>query len=119
MLRRVLDLASGARPADMGTERNATFPPVMTLDGFGHLERPPAEALPFRGSQLGKAKPSPAHPPGLYGSEGAFAALNATDADTSLDPIATCGDRITPAARRWRWSRSCWRWRFCCSSPMR
>ena len=28
MLRRVLDLASGARPADMGTDANATFPPV-------------------------------------------------------------------------------------------
>ncbi len=88
MLRRVLDLASGARPADMGTDANATFPPVMTLDGFGHLEKPPGEALPLRGNQLGKAKPSPAHPPGLYGSEGAFAALNATDANTSLDPIA-------------------------------
>ena len=87
MLRRMLDLAGGARPSEMGTDANAAFPPVNTLDGFGHLEKPPAEALPLRGAQLAKAKASSTHPPGLYGNEGAMFALNAADADTALDPI--------------------------------
>lgn len=87
MLRRVLDLASGARPSDMGTDANAAFPPLMMLDGFGHLQKPQAEALPLRGSQIAKAKPSPTHPPGLYGAEGAEVALNATDANVSLAPM--------------------------------
>ncbi|HUJ04402.1 MAG TPA: DUF4159 domain-containing protein [Rhizomicrobium sp.] len=88
MLRRILDLAGGARPADMGTDANAVFAPVTTLDGFGHPGKPPAEALPLRGSQIGKTKASPAHPPGFYGGEGALAAVNAADAGTALDPIA-------------------------------
>lgn len=87
MLRRVLDLAGGARPSAMGTDTNAAFPPVSTLDGFGRLQKPSAEALPLRGAQLAKAKASFAHPPGLYGDEGAMFALNAVDADTALDPI--------------------------------
>jgi hypothetical protein len=87
MLRRVFDLAGGAHPADMGTDANAAFPPVMALDGFGHLHKPPAEALPIRGRDLAKVKPSPTHPPGLYGNEGAQIAINTVDANTTLTPM--------------------------------
>jgi hypothetical protein len=87
MLRRVLELAGGARPSGMGTDTNAAFPPVTMLDGFGRPVKPPGEALPLRGFQIGKTKASASHPPGFYGSEGALVALNAADADTALNPI--------------------------------
>ncbi len=93
MLRRILTLAGGAHPGEMGTAANASFPPAAVLDGFGQLHKPPAEALPIRGDQFAKVKPSPEHPPGLYGSEGAQFALNVVGADTVLTPI---GDVAVP-----------------------
>lgn len=87
MLRRLLALAGGAHPAEMGTDANASFPPAAALDGFGRLHKPPAEALPIRGNQLAKIRPSRTHPPGLYGGEGAQVALNVVRADTVLTPI--------------------------------
>ncbi|HEX3674025.1 MAG TPA: DUF4159 domain-containing protein [Rhizomicrobium sp.] len=94
MLRRVIDLASGARPSDMGTDASAVYPPYETLDGFGHARKPPAEALPVRGIDLGRLEPSPLHPPGLYGSEGAQIALNAVGAKDTLAPMGDIGTRI-------------------------
>ena len=94
MMHRVLDLASGARPSDMGTDANAMFPAYMALDGFGHAMKPPADALPLRGAQLSKIKPSPLHPAGLYGSEGAQIALNAVDAKDALTPFGNIGARV-------------------------
>ena len=91
MLRRVLDLAGGARPSDMGTSASVAYPPYETLDGFGNARKPPADALPIRGNQLAKTRPSPSHPAGLYGSEGAQVALNAVDADTVLTPFGNIG----------------------------
>ncbi|HEX4535241.1 MAG TPA: DUF4159 domain-containing protein, partial [Rhizomicrobium sp.] len=86
MLRRVIDLSSGTRPADLGAAATV-YPPYETLDGFGRTRKPPTEALPLRGAELAKAMPSPAHPPGLYGSEGSQVALNAVDARTLLLPL--------------------------------
>src|SRR6185437_10032001 len=91
MLRRMLDLASGAHPGDLGTAANAVFPPLMTLDGFGRLQKPPADVLPVKGAQLAHLKPSPAHPPGLYGAEGSAVAINAVGADTTLTPLGDIG----------------------------
>ena len=91
MLHRIVDLANGARPADMGTDAQAAYPPYATLDGFGHAQKPPAEALPVRGSELAKIKPSPQHPAGLYGNEGAQVAINAVDANTTLQPFGDLG----------------------------
>ena len=94
MLHRVLDLASGARPSDMGTDANAMFPAYTVLDGFGHAMKPPADALPLRGAQLSKTRPSPLHPAGLYGSEGAQIALNAVDGKDALTPFGNIGARV-------------------------
>jgi Domain of unknown function (DUF4159)/Aerotolerance regulator N-terminal len=94
MLRRVLDLAGGARPSDMGTDASVAYPPGATLDGFGRLRKPPAEALPVRGAQLAKIIPSPTHPPGLYGSEGAQVAINAVGADDVLMPFGDLGSAV-------------------------
>jgi hypothetical protein len=94
MLHRVLDLASGARPSDMGTGANAMFPAYTVLDGFGHMMKPSADALPLRGSQLAKTKPSRLHPAGLYGNEGAQVALNAFGAKDTLNPMGSVGVRV-------------------------
>ena len=86
MLRRVLQLSSNAQTAQANT--NATLAPLDTLDGFGHLRKPPADALPLRRAEFAKTIPSPAHPPGYYGIEGAEIALNAARADTDLTPLS-------------------------------
>jgi Domain of unknown function (DUF4159)/Aerotolerance regulator N-terminal len=91
MLRRVLDLANGARPSDLGTDASAVFPAIATLDGFGHARKPPPEALPIHGSDIGKIVSSAQHPAGLYGSEGAEIPVNVTDAKTLLVPIGESG----------------------------
>jgi len=91
MLRRVLDLAGGARPSEMGTDAAAVFPPLATLDGFGQLGKPPAEVAPIRGSELAKLRASPTHPAGLYGVEGAQIALNAASDDIVLTPMGDLG----------------------------
>ncbi|HEY5338851.1 MAG TPA: DUF4159 domain-containing protein [Rhizomicrobium sp.] len=95
MLKRVLDLSSGARPSDMGTDANAAFPPYTMLDGLGHAHKPAADALPIRGNQLAKIRPSLIHPAGLYGNEGAQVALNATDANTVLTPFGDLGANVS------------------------
>ncbi len=92
MLRRVLELSSGSRPAAIGA--NVSLAPVQVLDGFGRLQKAPAEALPLSGSQIGKVKPSATHPPGYYGGEGAEVALNSVAGDFSFDPLDLPGKRV-------------------------
>ena len=103
MLQRLLDLAGGAPPAQLANDANAVFPPAMTLDGFGRLIKPPADALPLRGSDIARTTPSPAHPPGLYGHGGAEIALNAGNDSLQLDPLRPAGYRVqgysAPATR--------------------
>jgi hypothetical protein len=87
MLRRILELSGGARPADMATDAAAIWPPYATLDGFGRVQKPPAEAAAVRASDIAKYEPSPQHPPGLYGHDSAQIALNAVGSATVLTPF--------------------------------
>jgi hypothetical protein len=96
MLQRLLDLAGGARPIDLSANAAAVFPPLTTLDGFGRLRKPPSEALPIRGNQLAKLRPSAAHPPGFYGVEGSEVAINAVNATTTLTPMGDIGTAVRP-----------------------
>jgi hypothetical protein len=91
MLRRVLDLATGARPADLGTDAQAVLPPLETVDGFGHSQKPAPEVLPIHGSDIGKIAASAIHPAGLYGSEGAETAIDAAGHDTDLATLPDAG----------------------------
>ncbi len=91
MLQRLLALAGGAQPAQLASDFAAAFPPTATLDGYGRLARPPADALPLRGSEIARVSPSAAHPPGLYGNPGAEVALNAVNGATRLEPIRAAG----------------------------
>jgi hypothetical protein len=94
MLRRLLALSAGARPNEMA---NATSMPALeTLDGFGHLRKPPAEVLPIRAADIAKLTPSRVHPPGIYGAEGAGLALNAVSPATVLVPLGDLGQAVLP-----------------------
>ena len=68
MLRRIVARA-GAAPADANAAtrpaREATRAPYRTLDGFGALGAPPAEAAPIGADFAGAG--DAAHPPGFYG----------------------------------------------------
>jgi hypothetical protein len=97
MMRRLLALSAGSRPSDMKSA--VTLPPVMTIDGFGHLRRPPAEALPIRAADIARTEVSRSHPPGLYGVAGTEDALNAVNADMALLPIGDIGHPITAYAQ--------------------
>ena len=97
MLRRVLELANGSRPAAVGA--NVSLAPAQVLDGFGRLQKAPAEASPLRGNQIGKAPPTAAHPPGYYGSEGAEVALNAVGGDFAFAPLDLPGVQYYTASK--------------------
>lgn len=94
MIRRVLTLAEGIRPGEAGGELRGTYPPFETLDGYGHARRPPAEAIPLKGEELEATRAGPTHPPGLYGAEGAFLALNAVARDMTFAPLPDLGQTI-------------------------
>jgi hypothetical protein len=91
MLRRLLDLAGGSQPGQLAVNSAALYAPAIALDGFGHLVKPPADALPLRGNEIARTKPSPSHPPGLYRHAGAEMALNAADDSTDLSPLVAAG----------------------------
>ena len=92
MMRRLMALSSGTRPTDMKSA--ATLPPVLTLDGFGHARKPPAEVFPIRAADISKTVVSRTHPPGLYGVAGTEDALNAVTAKDALLPIGDLGRPI-------------------------
>ena len=87
MLRRLVSISSGTLSARSAGGDAAALPPLRTLDGRGRLTQPPATAEP-----LGVARQvSAANPPGLYGTNDAFAALNLFDAQTTLRPLEPAG----------------------------
>ncbi len=90
MLRRLGQLSTGVRPANLenvaGTGTPATktqpahalaaLPPIRIFDGFGDLKAPGVRAEPIKLAKLDTTPPSPRHPPGLYGTIGHTRALN-------------------------------------------
>ncbi|MEO1102230.1 MAG: DUF4159 domain-containing protein, partial [Pseudomonadota bacterium] len=93
MLRRVVDLASATGSS---AETGPALPPYRALDGLGRLVPPGplVEPLPPGDVVLG-----PKSPPGLYGADGAFRAVNLLgDGDTfaALDTAALSGAEILP-----------------------
>jgi hypothetical protein len=82
MLRRILALAGGA-PAE-SLAGLTTLPPVMVLDGFGHLSAPGGDAMPIAARDFAAIKVSRTHPPGLYGAQGVESALNTLEPNDAL-----------------------------------
>ena len=85
MLRRIIDFsASGGGASEVAT---TPLPAYRLLDGSGHFAAPTADAEPLSGD-LAKVAVGIHHPPGLYGSEDGFRALNLLDANATLTPFA-------------------------------
>ncbi|HHN67507.1 MAG TPA: DUF4159 domain-containing protein [Thermopetrobacter sp.] len=82
LLKRLLDLAPPARIAPAtGDPAAATDPalplaPLKSLDGFGRLIPPPADAMPLKPARFASQRPTPRHPAGLYAKGGHTRALN-------------------------------------------
>ncbi len=89
MLRRLLALAGGT-PAE-SLAGLTTLPPVMVLDGFGHLSAPGGDAMPIAARDFVKTEVSRSHPPGLYGAQGVESALNTLGVADSLLPLPDLG----------------------------
>ena len=88
MLRRIVARA-GPAPAEIerrreGGRREATRAPYRTLDGFGALGAPPAEAAPIGADFAGPGDAR--HPPGFYGPADALEAVNALAPGAALAP---------------------------------
>jgi hypothetical protein len=85
MLRRIIAFSANA---GSGSEAaSAPLPAFRVLDGAGRFTAPTADAEPISGD-VAKVKPSLQHPPGLYGTEEGFRALNLLDETATLTPFA-------------------------------
>ncbi|WP_026791395.1 DUF4159 domain-containing protein [Pleomorphomonas oryzae] len=85
MLRRTVALGSaGAGTRDIGG--NAVLPPLSLLDGYGRPAAPTAGVTGLRETDIAAIRPSRSTPPGLYGSDDGFRALNPLKPDMTYLP---------------------------------
>lgn len=97
VLRRLVASASLARGApttvegeEQGAAPTVLLPPLNVLDGQGRFTAPTADAKPLlQGAPDAPTQASREHPPGFYGSDEAFAALNLLKAGDAIAPLAT------------------------------
>ncbi|POF29832.1 DUF4159 domain-containing protein [Roseibium marinum] len=100
MLRRILavsNVAAASETAEDGTPSQSVLPPLRLLDGYGRFGPPPVEVTPVGAAAFREAEASRRTPPGLYGTEDGFRALNlmqSGDALLPLDLAAFEGDAI-------------------------
>ncbi|MCV0423896.1 MAG: DUF4159 domain-containing protein [Roseibium sp.] len=103
MLRRILSVsnvaAASETPAD-GTSAQSVLPPLRLLDGYGRFGPPPVEVTPVNASVFRESLASRRTPPGLYGTEDGFRALNLMQADDEIQPLdlTALGDTVSVAA---------------------
>jgi hypothetical protein len=91
MLRRSVQLSRSGGVASEGTTPGQTLAPYRLLNADGVLTSETGRARPLEIS-AGRAPVSSAdNPPGLYGSEEGFSALNLLPRDTQLKPIDATG----------------------------
>src|SRR5690606_16062 len=96
MLRRIVASADAVPTTEDGTTTDDTteatlLPPLRLLDGYGRFVSPSAEALPIPVADFGKIVPERRHPPGLYGTEDGFQALNLFGDDAALRELDLSG----------------------------
>ena len=93
MLRRITrftglaELERGNRSTAAASAPSALLP-MTNLDGFGALGPPRATAEPLAADAPAQFAPDAAHPPGLYGGEGATRALNVIGSETVLTALS-------------------------------
>lgn len=97
MLRRCLQLAASQASAPSGENANSErLPPRLTLDGFGTLSAPPADARPLDPRRsVGATRENP---PGFYGPPEASVAVNAVSANDQLRGIDWQGHAVAGLA---------------------
>jgi hypothetical protein len=84
MLRRIVAFAGGT--SAMTKDAAGAQRPYRLLDGSGHFSEPTAAAEAISGD-LANIAVGPQHPPGLYGSEDGFRALNLLNETSTLAPL--------------------------------
>ncbi|PVB59710.1 DUF4159 domain-containing protein [Labrenzia sp. 011] len=90
MLRRILsvaNVAAASETAEDGTPSQSVLPPLRLLDGYGRFGPPPVEVTPVGAAEFRAAEASRRTPPGLYGTEDGFRALNLMQKDDALLPL--------------------------------
>ncbi|WP_376709699.1 DUF4159 domain-containing protein [Pseudochrobactrum lubricantis] len=86
LLRRLTE-TSGAQAANAAGEQTVTLPAYRLLDAAGNLTGQPAAAQPLVIEKGKTPEASLLNPPGLYGTEQAYKALNLMKSDTVLNPL--------------------------------
>ncbi|MBO0343878.1 DUF4159 domain-containing protein [Roseibium sp. CAU 1637] len=97
MLRRVLNVSNAFAaatasnetiedPTNLTTERNV-LPPLRLLDGRGSFASPPADISPVQAVRFDLIQASRISPPGLYGTDDGFRALNLLRPEATLSPL--------------------------------
>lgn len=100
MLRRTVALgqATGSATADRAPTTQALLAPMSVLDGRGRLTAPPSDVRGIPAVSASTVVASRETPPGLYGAEDAFRAVNLMRPDTAfarLDLSALAGRSTT------------------------
>jgi len=86
MLRRIVALSSAA--GDKTDAASGPLKPLRVLDGRGRLTAPGPEVEPLPPGTPLEGGVGPTRPPGLYGADDAFRAVNLLAADATLAPLA-------------------------------
>ncbi|WP_428650775.1 DUF4159 domain-containing protein [Roseibium sp.] len=90
MLRRILavsNVAAASETLEDGTPAKSVLPPLRLLDGYGRFGPPPVEVTPVSATDFRDAAASRRTPPGLYGTEDGFRALNLMQRGDDLQPL--------------------------------
>ncbi len=103
MLRRILSISNASVQSGSGADGDAVqsvLPPLRLLNGYGHFSAPPPDVTPVTASAFRDAQASRKVPPGLYGTEDGFRALNLLRPDDVLSPLETAplGPEVTVTA---------------------
>ncbi len=102
MLKRISTMARESAPAaddeSAAPQGEARLAPLRTLDGFGVLGAPAANAQSIAVDFTGPA--SAEHPPGLYGAGDAFVAVQSLRAGDALTPFDFAGAGLATAVLR-------------------
>ncbi|OLP59391.1 RNA-binding protein [Xaviernesmea oryzae] len=100
MLRRVVQLSRSGGVGEAGVGKPQALPPYRLLDAQGVLVSETGRAKPLE--LTGTAVPSAEfdHPPGLYGSEEGFVAVNLLPREATLAPIDLAGLSVPHASER-------------------
>ncbi|MBD8876048.1 DUF4159 domain-containing protein [Roseibium polysiphoniae] len=93
MLRRILAVSNTAEPATQGTDAEtgaitqSILPPLRLLDGYGRFGSPAADVPPMTDLAFREASAGRKSPPGLYGNDDGFRALNLMRPDDELEQL--------------------------------